>query len=439
MIELNNKHIVLVFIIIIVVVFIYNFDVYVISKDEPLCKPIYITKREITPEIRAELNKTESGVLKEAFGNLSKSGYIESFGNIMNETQSSNPSIYDVPPKSFSSFTIPSITNKSKLRVMDSVIKILSYIPTNYCESQIKQLVEYFAIIYETSPDLETFYKNVASSTKIKDPPYNSKYAHLILFLIGKFDNDYSKLSGSTGQNEKCAMNELISQIMKSNPSLSDDLEQNVQSSSQSIQPIQPIQPIQSVQQANTTNSENTSQSVQQSVQQSNPTQPDYLSEQISNLIDSNNLDPSNIMNIIKKTKNENKSKPKLKSKSNPNVILPSENVSINTTYPESEGYLQGQYLQEQHSGMSYVPNYYPSESSRSNNSSNPNVYGISDKPTIGKSILKKYKSPQDKNCNGAKCSYKCDSSYMNAISYLDSELKPLEGFGSIDNNYATF
>lgn len=41
--------------------------------------------------------------------------------------------------------------------------------------------------------------------------------------------------------------------------------------------------------------------------------------------------------------------------------------------------------------------------------------------------------------CNGTKCTYKCDSSYSNAISYLDRELKPIEGFGNIYDDYASF
>lgn len=405
MIELNNKHIVLVIIIIIVVVFIYNFDVYVIPKNEPLCKPIYITKREISPEIRAELNKTESDVLKEAFGNLSTSGYIESFGNIPGENQSANISIYDIPPKSFSSFTIPSITNKHKLKVIDSVIKILSYIPSNYSESQIKQLVEYFAFIYETSPDLETFYKNVASSTKIKDEPYNSKYSHLILFLFGKFDNDYCSVSGSNGLGEKHDIDVLIGEIIKSNPELSDVLVHLITQSTQSTQ------------------SDKTEP-------ESEP-KPDYLTEQISKLIDKNSLNPSDIMNVIKKAQQEKKSKQ--------NVILPDGVENSNSNY--NPALQETNYLEKQYPTMSNNSTYQPAQTPQSSRSPGSNVYGqgLPIGGNIGKGILKKIKSAKENKCNGAQCSYKCDSSYPNAISYLDSELKPLEGYGSTNNNYASF
>ncbi len=200
MIEINNKHIVLIFIIIIIGVFVYNFDVYVISKNEPLCKPIYITKREIGTKIRAELNKPETKVLKETFSSLvipyGENKNIETFGDSDGQKDK-----FDVPPKSFSSFTITSLTDPIKLKVVESVIKILSYVPTNYCEEQIKQMVEYFAIIYQNSDNLEIFYKNVASSTKIKIPPYNSKYSHLILYLFGKFDNVYNNSSTCDNSN----------------------------------------------------------------------------------------------------------------------------------------------------------------------------------------------------------------------------------------------
>ena len=309
--EINNKHIVLIFLIIIIGVFIYNYDVYVIPKNESLCKPIYITKRELSPEIRGELNKTESEILKEAFGNLSENGYMESFGNISSESNS-----YNVPSKSFSSFTVNSMTNKDKIKVIDSVIKILSYIPTNYSEVEIKQMVEYFSMIYETSPDIETYYKNVSMSTKIKEEPYNSKYSHLLLFLIGKFDNDYANCINLQESDEKCAINNLVTDIIEKST---------------------------------------TNEIINQ--------------ESKSNYLSSENT-------------------------TKPNIILPKNNKSSLNDYIDNNN------------------NFVSKEITNENKKS---------------------------NCNGTKCTYKCDSSYSNAISYLDKELKPLEGFGNIQGNYANF
>ncbi len=193
--NLTNKHIVLILIIIIIFVFIYNFDVYVVPKNEPLCKPLYVTKRELTPEERANLNKSESVVFHETFTNLLENDYFEGF-DMTKEL---------IPPRTLSSYSIPFITDPNKIRVIDSVVKVLSYIPTTYSEEQIKELVEYFSMIYNSSDSLENFYQNVAKSEKIMIAPYNTKYAHLILFLIGKFDSDINskEFNGVPGDNSE--------------------------------------------------------------------------------------------------------------------------------------------------------------------------------------------------------------------------------------------
>ena len=387
-------------IIIIIGVFIYNYDVYVIPKNEPLCKPVFVTKRELSPELRAELNRTESEMLKETFNNLADIEYFESFGNLDNSQDlSQDLSQYDVPPKSFSTFTIPSITNPHKIKVIDSVIKILSYIPTNYCEYQIKQMVEYFAIIYETSQNLEAFYKNIASSTKIKEPPYNSKYSHLILYLIGKFDDDYLNCSNQSNPDTQCAMNELLKEIIEKN-----------------------------------LNSNNVQESQTQTQTKSQSVNSDYLSEQINNAIDTQpNFNPKEVLNLIEKSKNNNYSKESVsisesESESQPKqkVILPSTTTLDKTNNYSNSNYsnpiYQGEpnYLDDQYQSDSQVPKYKNSNSTKKKNKSNN-------------------QSSKSQKCNGVKCTYKCDSSYSNAISYLDSELKPLESFGNIYDNYAQF
>lgn len=390
MIEINNKHIVLMLIIIIIGVFIYNYDVYIIPKNEPLCKPVFVTKRELVPELRAKLNRTESEMLKETFNSLADIDYFESFGNLDSNQELSQ---YDVPPKSFSTFTIPSLTNPHKIKVIDSVIKILSYIPTNYCESQIKQMVEYFAIIYETSPNLESFYKNIASSTKIKETPYNSKYSHLILYLIGKFDDDYLNCSNQSNLDTQCAMNELLKEIINKN-----------------------------------LNSDNGQIPTQTS---SNPTpsvNSDYLAEQINTEIDTQpNFNPKEVLNIIGRSKNIPSSQEseqfKTQTQTQQKMILPSSSSlektnSSNYTNPMYQE--ETNYLDDQYSSGSKVPKYQNSS-------------------TTQKKTKSSNKSSNPQKCNGAKCTYKCDSSYPNAISYLESELKPLESFGNIYDNYAQF
>jgi hypothetical protein len=417
MIEINNKHIVLMLLIIIIGVFIYNYDVYVIPKNEPLCKPVYVTKREITPEIRAELNRTESEILKETFGNLAEIEYFESFGNLDNN-ENGETSQYDVPPKSFGSFVIPSLTSQHKIKVIDSVIKILSYIPTNYCETQIKQMVEYFAIIYETSPNLESFYKNIASSTKIKEPPYNSKYSHLILFLIGKFDNDYLSCPNPQSSDEQCAMNELLKEIInkKTNGKKSNNLDNSNNSDNSD----------------NLDNSDN-SDNLDNSNNIDNQTQdisPDYLSEQINMDVDSETtFNAKKVLNMIEKSKgkkNSNNTKTKSHPHNKSNVILPDTHSGSNLFADNSGISHKNTTFGEQN----YLDELYPT---------NPQVPKFVNPIINTNSQSKSSKQMGTKKCNGAKCTYKCDSSYSNAISYLDRELKPIEGFGNIYDDYASF
>lgn len=407
MIEINNKHIVLIFIIIIIGVFIYNYDVYVISKNQPLCKPIYITKREITPEIRAELNKEETNILKEAFNNISVSGYLEEFGNLNIDMEIK--SNFDIPPKSFSSFVIPSITDKNKLKVIDSVIKVLSYIPTNYSENQIKQMVEYFGIIYQNSTDLENFYKNISASTKIKEEPYNTKYSHLILFLIGKFDNDYTNLQNENKKyDENCDMGELIDKLME---------EEKLSQTNNKYNTINPNHNLN---------------------HNSNPdTLSNYLTSEINNLISNNNLTPDKIMNLINNIKqnysnNQNQNQNQIIN-SNPtnnseysNIIYPEENIHTQTLTPPINK------KKSDYTNYSNYPEYLEMEQPTNTKIKQPKIsQQIPSKNTI---------LPQtNKKCNGSKCTLKCDSSYMNAIKYLDNELKPIEGFGNVGYNYASF
>ena len=191
--NLSNKHIVLILIIIIVFVFIYNYDVYIVPKNEPLCKPVFVTKRELSPEERAEFNESQTVVFKETFTNLLDNDYFEGF-DMTKEL---------LPPKSIGTYSVPYLTDPNKIKVIDSVVKVLSYIPTTYSENDIKELVEYFSMIYNSADNLEIFYNNVASSTKIVQEPYNSKYSHLILFLIGKFHNDIDSCNNSDNPNSE--------------------------------------------------------------------------------------------------------------------------------------------------------------------------------------------------------------------------------------------
>ena len=98
----------------------------------------------------------------------------------------------NTPENSLTNFSVYGINSTFKKSVIDSVINVLSNIPTDMDNEQIKEIIEYFAIIYETSLNIHDFYNNISNSTKINKDPYNTKYARLVLYLINKFDNDYS-------------------------------------------------------------------------------------------------------------------------------------------------------------------------------------------------------------------------------------------------------
>jgi hypothetical protein len=381
MIEINNKHIVLMLLILIISVFIYNFDVYVIPKNEPLCKPIFVTKREINSEMITELNKTESEILKETFNNFSENEYFE---NLNNEESTE----YNIPPKSFSSFTITSLTNKHKIKVIDSVIKILSYIPTNYNENQIKQIVEYFAIIYSTSSNLESFYKNILSSTKIKEVPYNSKYSHLILFLIGKIDNDYFNY-----QNPNLNSNSNLDLDTNSNIDLDTDLQNDKNNMNELLKGI-------IKKKSKTLNTDNIFDTNEQNIISNNQELSiDYLTEELNE----KKINPKKVLNIIEKNKTKKSNGIKESNELNKfeqNIILP----KINTQQMKTQ-HMKTQQINNLSTKIN-DNNYHEQNSLISQNS--------------------KYNKCDDSNC-----------SLNYNTSYLNSELKPLENFDNIYNNYA--
>ena len=122
------------------------------------------------------------------------------------------------------------------------------------------------------------------------------------------------------------------------------------------------------------------------------------------------------------------------------NIILPETYLDSNL-FVDNSGISQKNTTFEE---QNYLDKVYPANSEVSK-FVNPiiNTNGSS-KPSKPSKPYKPYKSSKPfkqtgaKKCNGAKCTYKCDSSYSNAISYLDEELKPIEGFGNIYDNYAS-
>ena len=188
MFELNNTHIIIILIVVIVFTFIYNYDVYVVAKGEPICKPVFVTKKVIDSNFNKIKSVSPGQSLKKL---VMDDSIIEKFTNLelIENFQNSNLS---TPNSSLLNLTIPEVNTHYKRVVIDNLINVLHNIPTTYSTEIVKELVEYFAIIYQTSPSIDKFFDNVATSTKINQEPYNSQYSHLILYLIAKFDSIYN-------------------------------------------------------------------------------------------------------------------------------------------------------------------------------------------------------------------------------------------------------
>ncbi len=189
----TNKHIVLILLILIIVVFIYNYDVYVVPKNEPLCKPIYLIKRELTPDQRAKLNKSETVMFQNALNVMGENDFYEGF-----ESTELN-----LPSKNIVDISIEGMTDADKIKVMDSVLNILSNIPTPLTDKELTSIIRDFGKYYNDASNIEDLVEKIQSESKFSEYPYNSKYANLCLYLIGKIhlDNENYKANSDQVQN----------------------------------------------------------------------------------------------------------------------------------------------------------------------------------------------------------------------------------------------
>ena len=411
----NNKHVVLIILIIIVIIFIYNYDVYVVLKNEDLCKPVYVIKREIGNDLsdNGELSEHEQIIYKEAIDKLENSGYFEGFDNLSTSIDeqykhisniASKDTIYDVPSKNLIYFNVPGITCPIKIKVIDSVIKVLSYIPTNMTDSTIKEMLEYFGIMYQTASCIDTFYKNVSSSIKIKLYPYSSKYAHLILFLIGKFDNDINNCNTSFNTTEsKIESNSesnIINKYIKSSNKNNSNSKNTNKDNSESKCPSNII--------SNYINQyDNTSEKI-------NKSEINYHDNKSEINYHDNKSEINYHDNKSEKNNNDNK------SEINYHDYIPEINYD---NYPEEDDLTLPQ---EVINPVSRKTEFTRHNSNNEKKSSNFVSYNEANGPS------------NNLTSSGYGCDYKCNTDYDDAFNYLDSEIKTYESFNNIDfDNYA--
>ena len=191
--NITNNEMIVILLIAIVIVFITNYDVYVVLKGEPICKQIKMIKRTIP--LVPPLNKQEQKVKKETFKNLTSDGYFYKFKN-MNPQQINLPILYD--------YKLPAKISYEKASVINSVIRLLTTIPTTLSNVDVKTLISFHTNIYMTASTIDEYIENLNNSQEILTDPYNTKYSKLIAYLIVQFNNIMMiKNSNLVGYNPK--------------------------------------------------------------------------------------------------------------------------------------------------------------------------------------------------------------------------------------------
>jgi len=202
--EFKNEYIIIGIIIIITIFFIINYDIYVLPKNEPLCKPVYVTKKIISDKILKKLKNP-----RESFTPLKKnkinqeSEYIEE-NNINQESEYIEESNIN--------------HNKNIIRkkiIINNILNILSKIPTDLNDEEIHFIINHISNIYLTSTTMNQFYNNVNSSNKIT--PNNTSYVKLILYLIDNFDSSLHIENKPHIENESPIINQQIDKSMENN------------------------------------------------------------------------------------------------------------------------------------------------------------------------------------------------------------------------------
>jgi hypothetical protein len=185
--EFKNEHIVILIIIIITIFFIFNYDVYVLPKNEPLCKPIYVTKKIIDNNVIKKLKKpkefyttpiTNNNKIKQE--NIEKK-IINNKKNIFIEDE--NIKEEEIEEENIND-------NKNIIRkkiIINNVVNILPKIPTKLNNEEIHAIINNISSIYLNSTNLNQFYNNINNSNKLTSD--NSNYIKLILYLIDNFDS----------------------------------------------------------------------------------------------------------------------------------------------------------------------------------------------------------------------------------------------------------
>lgn len=198
--EFKNEHIVIGIIIIITIFFIINYDVYVLPKNEPLCKPVYVTKKIIDDKIIKKLKNPKESFKSLKNKNINKHKNINEENineeninikeenilmdnNIDNNMDNNTENLLKIKEENINH-------NKNIIRkkiILNNILNILPKIPTKLNNEEIHFIINHISNIYLASTTMNQFYNNVNNSDKISST--NSSYVRLILYLIDNFDS----------------------------------------------------------------------------------------------------------------------------------------------------------------------------------------------------------------------------------------------------------
>jgi hypothetical protein len=182
--EFKNEYIIIVIIIIITIFFIINYDIYVLPKNELLCKPVYVTKKIINDKMIKKLNNP-----KESFtSSKNKIKQENEFNQVENELIKEENELNQVENKLIKEENM-NHTNKiiRKKIIINNIFNILSKIPTVLKDDEIHNIINHISNIYLNSTSIDKFYNDVNKSNKITKN--NLSYIKLILYLIDNFDS----------------------------------------------------------------------------------------------------------------------------------------------------------------------------------------------------------------------------------------------------------
>jgi hypothetical protein len=148
-----------------------------LPKKEPLCKPVYVTKKIIDDKMIKKIKNP-----KESF---------TSSKNKIKQENELNQEENELIKEENEFIEEENINHNNKIIrkkiIINNILNILPKIPTVLNNDEIHNIINYISNVYLTSKSIDQFYNNVNKSNKITKN--NSSYIKLILYLIDNFDS----------------------------------------------------------------------------------------------------------------------------------------------------------------------------------------------------------------------------------------------------------